>query len=89
MTVEKQLTVQNRAGMHLRAASKIVSALRDFKCDVELTYEHRTANARSIMSLTQLIAPPGSVLFLRVKGPDAVRAALALEKLFQDRFGEE
>lgn len=89
MTVEKKLTVENKAGMHLRAASKIVSALRVFKCDVELTYEHRTANARSIMSLTQLIAPPGSVLCLRVEGPDAVRAAKVLEKLFHDRFGEE
>ena len=89
MVVKRKLTVTNEAGMHLRAASKIVSALQDFVCDVELKYNNRTANAKSIMSLTQLIAPKGSELILKANGPDAQRAALTLEKIFRNKFGEE
>jgi len=89
MEIEHHLIVGNKVGMHLRAASKIVSLLRDFDCEVEIHFNGRIANAKSIMSITQLVAPLGSELLLKASGPDARRAALALDKLFRDKFGEE
>ncbi len=89
MVVEKNLTMLNRAGMHLRPASKIVSALRDLECEVEITFDGRMANAKSIISLTQLLAPQHSVLGVTATGPDARRAMMALERLFREKFGEE
>ncbi len=89
MVAEKKLTMLNRAGMHLRPASKIVSALRDLQCEVEISFDSRTANAKSIISLTQLLAPQNSVLLVKAQGPDARRAIAALEKLFREKFGED
>ena len=89
MFVERELTVINQAGLHLRVASKIVKLLNDFQCDAMISFDGREANAKSIMSLTQLIAPPGSVLKLRTTGPDAYRAAVELEKLFRNKFEED
>lgn len=89
MEVEKDLTVANKAGMHLRAASKIVNAIHGLDCEVDLVFDGRVANAKSIMSLTQLMAQKGNVIHLRAKGSDAKRAALALDRLFRSKFGEE
>jgi phosphotransferase system HPr (HPr) family protein len=63
--------------------------LNDYKCDATITFDGRVANAKSIMSLTQLIAPPGSILKLKVTGDDAIRAAAELEKLFRNKFEED
>lgn len=88
MIVEREVTVSNQAGIHLRVASQIVKLVNGFKCDVEIMHDGRVANAKSIMSITQLMATPGSVLTIRASGPDAPRAALELDKLFRGRFGE-
>jgi len=89
MSIERDLTVINKAGMHLRAASKIVSALKDFDCTVELSFQNRTANAKSIMSIAQLMAPKGSTLHMNASGPDAAQATQVLDRLFAEKFGEE
>jgi phosphocarrier protein HPr len=89
MIVERELMVINQAGLHLRVASKIVKLLNDFNCDAAISFDGRVANGKSIMSLTQLIAPPGSILKLKITGPDAYRAAVELEKLFRNKFEED
>ncbi len=83
------MTVANQAGIHLRVASKIVKLLADFDCVVEIAFNGRTADAKSIMSVTQLMAPAGSVLRLHASGPDAAKAIFELDKLFRAKFGEE
>jgi len=88
ITEERELKVLNRAGIHLRVASQIVKLLNGFHCEAVLTYDGRTANAKSIMSITQLMAPIGSVLHLKIQGREAKRAALELEKLFLTKFNE-
>lgn len=88
-TEERELQVLNRAGIHLRVASQIVKLLNSFHCEAVLIYDGRTANAKSIMSITQLMAPIGSLLRLKIQGPEAKRAAHELEKLFQAKFNEE
>lgn len=77
------------AGLHLRPASKIVKAMADLDCDVRLRLADREANAKSIMSVTTLIAPRGSTITIEASGPDATRAVSALASLFQNKFGEE
>ena len=88
MVIERKLTVGNQAGIHLRVASQIVKLLSEFDCEVEIAFDGRIANAKSIMSITQLMAPPGSVLTMRASGNGAAGAVIALEKLFNSKFGE-
>lgn len=89
MEVERELMVLNQAGIHLRVASKIVKLLSRFNCAAEFYFNGRQADAKSIMSLTQLMAPKGSLMKVKTIGPDALRAAQELDKLFKEKFGEE
>jgi phosphotransferase system HPr (HPr) family protein len=89
MEVVRELTVLNRVGIHLRAASKVVKLVSELNCQARILFNGRVADAKSIMSITQLLAPCGSILTLRVTGPDAALAADRLDELFRDKFGEE
>ena len=89
MRAERDLKVDNRAGIHLRVASQIVKLLNDFDCHVSLAFNGRSADAKSIMGITQLMAPTGSVLHFSAEGPQARRAAVELERLFHTKFGED
>jgi phosphotransferase system HPr (HPr) family protein len=89
MQAERQMTVANRLGIHLRAAAKIVKLLDGLDCAVQINFNDRTADAKSIMNVAQLMAPMGSVLLVRADGPDAPRAIQELDRLFRSKFGEE
>ncbi|MDP8221854.1 MAG: HPr family phosphocarrier protein [Candidatus Lernaella stagnicola] len=89
MHVERDVTVENQVGIHLRVASQIVKLLNRFNCDVEISFNGRLANGKSIMSITQLMAPPGSVLHVKAVGEEAARAVMELDKLFRQKFGED
>ena len=85
----RDVVVRNKAGLHLRPASKIVKAMADMDCQVTLRKNGKVANAKSIMSVTTLIAPVKTVLTIEAVGPDAKVAVAALVSLFNKKFGEE
>ncbi|MCL4235335.1 MAG: HPr family phosphocarrier protein [Deltaproteobacteria bacterium] len=89
LTITRDVLVRNKQGIHLRPASKIVKAMARFECEIYLHKGDRAANAKSIMSVTTLIAPRNTVLTIRAVGPDAEEATAALEALFVEKFGEE
>jgi len=88
-TVSAQLTLLNAQGLHARAAATFVRALRGLSADVQVSWEGRVVNGRSVLDLMTLGAPWGSVLEIVVCGVDAVAALAALTKVIQDRFYEE
>ena len=71
------------------ARAKIVKAMADMDCRVTLRKDGKAANAKSIMSVTTLIAPVKTVLTIEAVGPDAKVAVAALVSLFKNKFGEE
>ena len=88
-TITRDVVVRNKAGLHLRPASRIVKALADMKCEVTLRRDNTVVTAKSIMSVTTLIAPKDAILTIEASGPEAEAAVKALVKLFYDKFGEE
>ena len=46
-------------------------------------------NGKSIMGIMMLAASQGSELVLRAEGPDADEALEAIERLVNERFGED
>ncbi len=85
---QARLKLQNRLGLHARAASKLVQAASRFESKVELNYQGKTVNAKSIMGVLLLGAPCGAELTVQLDGPDAEAALAALQDLVADRFGE-
>lgn len=88
-TVCGQLTLLNPQGLHARAAAIFVKALHGLSAEVQVSWEGRTVNGRSILDLLTLGAPQGSVLKIHIHGVDATVALAALTKVVENRFYEE
>jgi phosphocarrier protein len=88
-TVCAQLTLLNTQGLHARAAALFVKALHGLNAEVQVSWDGRTVNGRSILELMTLGAPQGSVLDIQIHGVDATAALAALTRVIEDRFYEE
>lgn len=88
LPVEKELLVQNERGMHLASAAEVAKVAEAFKSDIFLYRSDKMANAKSVLTITALMAPKGTFIRVVAKGEDAQAAVDALENLFNNRFGE-
>ncbi len=86
---EKELLIENRLGLHARAAAQIVKTASAFASKITLMKDGLEVDGKSIMGIMMLAAAKGSSVLLVVNGPDEDQAAAGLEKLFKDKFGEK
>lgn len=70
--------VANPHGIHARPSHTIVTAAQGFSAKIELEYEGRRADARSILAIMTLGAPCGATVTVRTEGPDAEPALAAI-----------
>ncbi len=89
MKKKKSLVVKNRLGLHARAAAKFAETASRFKSDIKVSKDGVEVDGKSIMGLLTLIAEKGSRITVSAEGPDADKAVDALERLVEDKFGEE
>ena len=80
--------IQNRLGLHTRAATLLVQLASSFPCDVFLEKEGQEVNGKSIMGILMLVAGQGSEIAVRCEGERAEEACAALIKLVNSKFGE-
>lgn len=86
--IEKEVTVQNRAGLHTRPAASLVKLSAKFKSDIFLDRDGFAINGKSIIGVMTLAAEQGCKLTLRVDGEDEVQALEEISNFFEDGFGE-
>jgi phosphotransferase system HPr (HPr) family protein len=86
--VSGQVTVMTENGLHLSPISQLVRLATAYSSSIELSFEGRTASAKSAFDLMLLAAPHGAVLDIQVQGADAEAAAGAVTGLFEAGFGE-
>lgn len=86
---EATVRVENRLGLHARAAARLVQVLSGFQADATLVARNREVNGKSIMGVMMLAAGQGSDVLLRVDGADEDAALAAAQALFARRFDEE
>ncbi len=77
----------NKAGLHARAASKLVEVTSRFPCDIQIGHE-KMVDGKSILSLMMLAATKGTRLNVEVDGPEEDQAMTAILALIEDKFGE-
>ncbi len=87
--LQKELVIQNKLGLHARAAAKFVQLATEFACAVEVIKGDLRVNGKSIMGVLLLAAPMGTHLEVVLDGSDEEEAMLALEALVENKFGEE
>ncbi|MBI4179643.1 HPr family phosphocarrier protein [bacterium] len=87
-TARRTIKIGNAAGLHARAAAKLVQLAARFKSELKISHGRCTANAKSIMGVMMLAAANGAPLTIRARGPDARKAVDAVVRLIQGKFGE-
>ncbi len=80
--------IQNKLGLHTRAATLFVQLASSFSCEVYLEKDGQEVNGKSIMGILMLVAGLGSEISVRCEGEKAKEACLALVKLVDSKFGE-
>ena len=85
----KELTVQNKLGIHARPAALFVKTANRFSCEILVEKDGEKVNGKSIMGLMMLAAGPGSKLTVYAEGVDASQAIGELEKLLKRKFDED
>lgn len=81
--------IENKLGLHARAASQFVVLANKFKSDILVEKDGKEVSGKSIMGIMMLAAANGSRITIRARGSDAQEAVDGLGALIKGRFGEE
>ena len=83
------IKIQNKKGLHARAAALFVKEIERFQSEVWVTFDGQKVSGRSIMGLMMLAAGQGSALEIDVNN-DAESSLIqaALTALADDKFHE-
>ncbi|ANB59146.1 phosphocarrier protein HPr [Anoxybacillus sp. B7M1] len=75
---EKVFKVTAESGIHARPATLLVQAASKFNSDINLEYNGKTVNLKSIMGVMSLGVPQGAQIKITAEGSDAAEALAAL-----------
>ena len=87
--MEKKTRIQNESGLHARPASILVMEATKFKSDIEIEYDGKIVNAKSLMGLISLGLGHGSEIKITANGEDEEAAVNTIIKLVENKFNEE
>lgn len=82
------IEIINKLGLHARASAKFVATAARYQSHIDVVKDNNTVNGKSIMGVMTLGAPKGSVLTLKIDGPDEQEMQDALINLINNRFNE-
>ncbi len=74
MTIEKEITIKNRTGLHARPAAIFVQKANKYESDIKILKDGQEVNGKSIMGILMLAAERGAKIKLIISGHDAEKA---------------
>lgn len=86
--IRRRLRIENRAGLHARAAALLVQTASRYRSSIQIERNGERVNGKSIMGVMMLAASMGTEVDLLVDGPDEAAAVEAIEALVAGKFGE-
>jgi len=87
--VIKELKVLNELGIHARVASKLVRCAKSFKCSVNARKGDKLFDLKNVLGVMTINAKCGELVLVELEGIDEEAAAIEIERLFEDKFGEK
>ncbi|MBG9813649.1 phosphocarrier protein HPr [Bacillus endophyticus] len=79
MRVDKEFKVIDESGIHARPATTLVQTASKYDSEVELEFNGKTVNLKSIMGVMALGIPTASIIKITATGPDSTKAIADLE----------
>lgn len=89
VSAEREFDIQNRLGLHARAAAQLVRLANGFASEIRVEKDGMEVNGKSIMGVLMLAAPKDAKILIRASGEDAEAAVAAIGELIARKFGEE
>ena len=86
--IEREVKIQNRAGLHTRPAATLVKTASKYKADFFILKDGMEINGKSIIGVMTLAAEQGSTMILRFEGEDEAAAAAEIIAYFERGFDE-
>lgn len=86
--MEKKVIIKNESGIHARPAALLVKKASEFECKVEIDFNGKKVNAKSIMGIMSLGASKGSEITVITEGSDEEKAANEVANIIESGFGE-
>ena len=87
--IEREIAIQNRLGLHARAAAKFVQTASRFKSAINIRKNGEEVDGKSILGILLLAASQGTRIVVAVNGEDEKDAFAAVQDLIARRFDEE
>jgi len=88
-TCSATLEIQNRKGLHARAAAAFVKTIENMDAEVTVERIGQKVSGCSIMGLMMLAAAKGTTIEVTCTGAQAKEALDALTLLINSKFGED
>jgi len=85
--ITSTITICNKAGLHARAASRMVSVTSTFRSAIKVGAD-KLVDGKSILALMMLAAAKGSTINIETSGDKEREAMDAIVALINDYFGE-
>ena len=86
---DRVATIQNKRGLHARAAAKFAQVAGEFDAQVTVSRGGQSVSGISIMGLMMLAANPGTQISLSATGEQATAALDAICGLIDAKFEED
>ncbi|MEG2988272.1 MAG: HPr family phosphocarrier protein [Oscillospiraceae bacterium] len=86
--VSEQVTVINKMGFHMRPASEFVKAMSQYKSHIDLIFNGRVIDGKSIMNVMASCIKCGSHIEFQCTGPDEVDMLKTAVELVKNNLGD-
>ena len=86
--VSAKTTVINPQGMHMRPAQVFVGEMGKFKCDVNILFNGKVINGKSIMNLMASLIKKDSEIEIQCSGEDENEALAKAIELVEAGLGD-
>lgn len=88
MIAEREVTVINPLGFHVRPATHFAEQASKFRSRISVIQGNQEFNGKSSIDLLLMVAVQGTKLKIRAEGEDAPEAVQTLAQMIEAGFGE-
>ncbi|MBM7570925.1 phosphocarrier protein HPr [Aquibacillus albus] len=85
---ERKFTITDETGIHARPATLLVNKAGQYESHIEMEYNGKTVNLKSIMGVMSLGVPKGAEILVTVDGSDEEQAMQGIEETIKEQLGE-
>ncbi|WP_047983668.1 phosphocarrier protein HPr [Ornithinibacillus californiensis] len=85
---EQKFTITADTGVHARPATLLVNKAGQYQSEVELTYNEKKVNLKSIMGVMSLGIPKGAEIIVSASGNDEDEAIQGIAEVIKENLGE-